>query len=165
MLRLLYLTKTASWFVLVFLLRLGVGPQWWQEIAITPCVGSAVHSHGPRFGCQSPECHISSDSIPGWIITRNWLEEPQTWHFGRKNIANLNLCTSRRAVQSSGQAMGLAVVGERALWLGLLSLSEKEKCDFLMPRLTPQHCLGLLSWICTNSAIWEKKRSIWIMSA
>lgn len=46
-------------------------------------------------------------------------------------IADLNLRTSLGAVQSCGRSMGLAVVGERVLWLSLSGLSEKEKVDFL----------------------------------
>ncbi|KAL0151549.1 hypothetical protein M9458_053131 [Cirrhinus mrigala] len=46
-------------------------------------------------------------------------------------IADLNLRTSRGAVQSCGCSMGLAVVGERALWLGISGLSDREKVDFL----------------------------------
>lgn len=46
-------------------------------------------------------------------------------------IADLNLRSSRGAVQSCGRSMGLAVVGERPLWLELSGLLEREKAEFL----------------------------------
>ncbi|KAL1268395.1 hypothetical protein QQF64_033758 [Cirrhinus molitorella] len=53
-------------------------------------------------------------------------------------IADLNLRSSRGAVQSCGRSMGLAVVGERALWLGLTGLSEREKAEFLDAPVEPK---------------------------
>lgn len=47
------------------------------------------------------------------------------------SIADLNLRTSRSVVQSCGSSIGLAVVGERALWLGLSGLSDRAKMAFL----------------------------------
>lgn len=47
------------------------------------------------------------------------------------NITDLNLRTSRGAVQSCGRTMALAVAGERSLWLNLSSVGDKEKLDFL----------------------------------
>jgi len=38
--------------------------------------------------------------------------------------------------------MGLAVVGERALWLGLSSLSEREKAEFLDAPVEPKALFG-----------------------
>ncbi len=46
-------------------------------------------------------------------------------------IADLNLRSSRGAVQSCGHSMGLAVADERALWLGLSGLSDRKKAEFL----------------------------------
>ncbi|RXN05998.1 putative GAG protein [Labeo rohita] len=57
-------------------------------------------------------------------------------------IADLNLRTSRGAVQSCGRSMGLAVVGERALWLGLSGLSDREKVDFLDAPVEPKALFG-----------------------
>ncbi|KAF7704447.1 hypothetical protein HF521_021519, partial [Silurus meridionalis] len=57
-------------------------------------------------------------------------------------IADLNLRSSRGAVQSCGCSMGLAVVGERALWLGLTGLSEREKVDFLDAPIEPKALFG-----------------------
>ncbi|RXN03733.1 putative GAG protein [Labeo rohita] len=57
-------------------------------------------------------------------------------------IADLNLRTSRGAVQSCGRSMGLAVVGERALWLGLSGLSDREKVDFLDAPVDPKALFG-----------------------
>ncbi|KAI5102388.1 hypothetical protein C0J45_7740, partial [Silurus meridionalis] len=57
-------------------------------------------------------------------------------------IADLNLRSSRGAVQSCGRSMGLAVVGERALWLGLTGLSEREKVDFLDAPIEPKALFG-----------------------
>ncbi|KAL1276515.1 hypothetical protein QQF64_036138 [Cirrhinus molitorella] len=57
-------------------------------------------------------------------------------------IADLNLRTSRGAVQSCGCSMGLAVVGERALWLGLSGLSDREKVDFLDAPVEPKALFG-----------------------
>ncbi|XDV22771.1 hypothetical protein PO909_027592 [Leuciscus waleckii] len=57
-------------------------------------------------------------------------------------IADLNLRTSRGAVQSCGRSMGLAVVGERALWLGLSGLSDREKADFLDAPVEPKALFG-----------------------
>ena len=57
-------------------------------------------------------------------------------------IADLNLRTSRGAVQSCGRSMGLAVVGERSLWLGLSGLSDKEKVEFLDAPLDPKAMFG-----------------------
>ncbi len=53
-------------------------------------------------------------------------------------IADLNLCTSYGAVQSCGQSMSLAAVGERSLWLGLSGLSDKEKVEFLDAPIDPK---------------------------
>lgn len=57
-------------------------------------------------------------------------------------IADLNLRTSRGAVQSCGRSMGLAVVGERSLWLGLSGLSDKEKVEFLDAPIDPKAMFG-----------------------
>lgn len=57
-------------------------------------------------------------------------------------IADLNLRTSRGAVQSCGRSMGLAVVGERSLWLGLSGLSDREKADFLDAPVEPKALFG-----------------------
>ncbi len=58
-------------------------------------------------------------------------------------IADLNLRSSRGVVQSCGRSMGLAVVGERALWLGLTGLSEREKAEFLDAPVEPKAFSGL----------------------
>ncbi len=47
------------------------------------------------------------------------------------NITDLNLRTSRGAMQSCGRTMALAVAGERSLWLNLSSIGDREKLDFL----------------------------------
>ncbi|KAI5094524.1 E3 ubiquitin/ISG15 ligase TRIM25-like [Silurus meridionalis] len=57
-------------------------------------------------------------------------------------IADLNLRSSRGAVQSCSRSMGLAVVGERALWLGLTGLSEREKVEFLDAPIEPKALFG-----------------------
>ncbi|RXN18450.1 transforming isoform X3 [Labeo rohita] len=57
-------------------------------------------------------------------------------------IVDLNLRTSRGAVQSCGRSMGLAVVGERALWMGLSGLSDREKADFLDGPVEPKAFFG-----------------------
>ncbi|KAI5629051.1 hypothetical protein C0J50_8203, partial [Silurus asotus] len=57
-------------------------------------------------------------------------------------IADLNLRSSREAVQSCGRSMGLALVGERALWLGLTGLSEREKVEFLDAPIEPKALFG-----------------------
>lgn len=57
-------------------------------------------------------------------------------------IVDLNLCTSRGAVQSCGRSMGLAVVGERVLWLSLSGLSEKEMWIFLDAPVDPKTLFG-----------------------
>lgn len=59
-------------------------------------------------------------------------------------IADLNLRSSRGAVQSCGRSMGLAVVGERALWLELSGLSEREKAEFLYAPVESKTLFGLL---------------------
>ncbi len=38
--------------------------------------------------------------------------------------------------------MGLAVVGERSLWLGLSGISEKEKMEFLDAPIDPKAMFG-----------------------
>jgi hypothetical protein len=57
-------------------------------------------------------------------------------------IADVNLRSCRGALQSCGHSMGLAVMGERALWLGLSGLSEREKA--LMLQWSQKPFLGLL---------------------
>lgn len=57
-------------------------------------------------------------------------------------ITDLNLRTFRGAIQSCGRAMGLAVVGERALWLNLSSLTDKEKADLLDAPIDPKALFG-----------------------
>ncbi len=57
-------------------------------------------------------------------------------------IADLNLHTSRGAVQSCGRSMGFSVVGERSLWLSLSGLSEKEKVEFLDAPIDPKALFG-----------------------
>lgn len=57
-------------------------------------------------------------------------------------ITDLNLRTSRGAIQSCGRAMGLAVVGERALWLNLSTLNDKEKVDLLDAAIDPKVLFG-----------------------
>ncbi len=57
-------------------------------------------------------------------------------------IADLNLCTSRGAVQSWGRSMSLVVVGKRSLWLGLSGISEKEKMEFLDALIDPKAMFG-----------------------
>lgn len=57
-------------------------------------------------------------------------------------IADLNLHTSRGAVQSCGRSMGLVVVGERSLWLSLSRLSEKGKVEFLDAPINPKDLFG-----------------------
>lgn len=52
-------------------------------------------------------------------------------------ITDLNLCASRSANQHCGCTMNLAVVGERALWLSLSSLTDKEKVFLLDAPVTP----------------------------
>ncbi|RXN32942.1 putative GAG protein [Labeo rohita] len=42
-------------------------------------------------------------------------------------VNDLVLCNARQAVQASGRAMALSVVGERALWLNLSGLPDSEK--------------------------------------
>lgn len=52
-------------------------------------------------------------------------------------ITDLNLCASRSANQHCGCTMNLAVVGERALWLSLSSLTDKVNVDLLDVPVTP----------------------------
>lgn len=51
--------------------------------------------------------------------------------------ADLILRSSRGAVQGSGRSMGLAVAGERSLWLNLSSLADKEKQDIMDAQFDP----------------------------
>ncbi|XP_056307255.1 uncharacterized protein LOC130219008 [Danio aesculapii] len=55
------------------------------------------------------------------------------------NITDLNLRASRRAVQSSGRTMALAVAGERSLWLNLSSIGDREKLDYLDAPVDSRH--------------------------
>lgn len=57
------------------------------------------------------------------------------------NITDLNLCTSRGAVQSSGRTMALAFLGERSLWLNFSSIGDWNKFDFFFKK---KHCILLL---------------------
>ncbi|GLD57017.1 uncharacterized protein AKAME5_002869500 [Lates japonicus] len=46
-------------------------------------------------------------------------------------VNDLILCSSRGAVQGCGRVMGLAVAGERALWLNLSGLSDAQKAEVM----------------------------------
>ena len=46
------------------------------------------------------------------------------------------------AIQSTGRAMGLMVLQERACWLGLTNLMKKEKVEFFDTPIVPQSLFG-----------------------
>ncbi|KAI7805394.1 putative GAG protein [Triplophysa rosa] len=71
-------------------------------------------------------------------------------------IANLNLRMSRGAVQSCERSMGLAVAGERFLWLSLSGLSDKEKLEFLDAPIDPKVMFGAtVAAICQQCDLWK----------
>ncbi len=73
-------------------------------------------------------------------------------------IADLNLRMSHRAVQSCGRRMGLAVVGERSLWLGLSGLSDKEKVEYLDAPIDPKAMFGVTATaMCQQCDLWKKE--------
>ena len=55
-------------------------------------------------------------------------------------VTDLCLSLHRCAVQASGRAMALMVAQERARWLNLSSLSQKEKTQLLDVLWTPKAC-------------------------
>ncbi|XP_029965627.1 uncharacterized protein LOC115401518 [Salarias fasciatus] len=58
-------------------------------------------------------------------------------------VTDLILRVSRGAVQGCGRVMGLAVAGERALWLNLSSLSDQEKQVIIDAPFDPSRAKGL----------------------
>ncbi len=73
-------------------------------------------------------------------------------------LASQSLCTSRGAIQSCGRSMGLAVVGERSLWLGLSGLSDKEKVEFLDALIDPKAMFGVtVTAMCQQCDLQKKK--------
>lgn len=75
-------------------------------------------------------------------------------------IAYLNLRASRGAIQGCGHTMSLDVLRERALWLKLSSLSDREEADFsLTLRSNRRNCLGRLSPPCGRSAYFGRRRT------
>lgn len=64
-------------------------------------------------------------------------------------VSDLNLRASRGAIQGCGRVIHLAVVGDRALWLNLSSLTEKETADFLDAPIEPKELFGPNDWNCT----------------
>lgn len=65
--------------------------------------------------------------------------------------AGLSLRTFRGAVQSCDRNLGLAVVGERPLWLGLSGLSDRERWTSCMLQLIPKPFLEHQSLQCDRS--------------
>lgn len=65
-----------------------------------------------------------------------WQMPSLTQTFGMRSVS------SSGAIQGFGRAISLAVLGERALWLNLSSLSDKEKADFLDAPVEPKELFG-----------------------
>lgn len=90
-----------------------------------------------------------------------WQMPSLTQTFGMRSVS------SSGAIQGFGRAISLAVLGERALWLNLSSLSDKEKADFLdapvelyrgvMPRIQSENVMKRRLSIATK----ERSRHLW----
>lgn len=52
-------------------------------------------------------------------------------------VTDLVLCSLRCLAQSTGRTVGLVVVGQRALWLNLSTMGEKDKTHFLDQPVDP----------------------------
>ncbi len=57
-------------------------------------------------------------------------------------VSDLILHSSRCLAQSTGRTVGLAVVGQRALWLNLSTMGEKDKTNFLDQLVDPNGLFG-----------------------
>lgn len=58
-------------------------------------------------------------------------------------VTDLVLRSLRCLAQSTGRTVGLVVVGQRALWLNLSTMGEKDKTHFLDQPVDPKSLFGL----------------------
>lgn len=92
---------------------------------------TTVHVLAKR--CDFTVCVPSGDSGRDGATVGFRLLNPALWD----EICVVNdiiLCSSRGVVQGCGRVMGLAVLGERPLWLNLSGLSDTQKSEVIDPR-------------------------------
>lgn len=135
-----------------------------------PLVAAHLHPHPATVSTRSPSLPSKSDRLQSALAEKTYkaaalsaralnvlslltayqaelcedfaqTQDPATWE-EIPVITDLCLRVQRCAVQATGKAMGTTVLQERARWLNLASLSDREKEDVLDMPIVPEGLFG-----------------------